>query len=374
MYFNTKDFKELKVTRIDSTIAFDWGTGTPDQSIHSDTFSVRWSGQIEPQFTEDYTFYTAADDGVRLWVNGKKLIDDWKIHSVKEQKGSIRLTAGKKYDIKLEYFEHEGLSSAKLYWSSASQPKQIIPQQQLYPSPAPAPNPGNGDGLKGEYYDETNFTQPKLTRLDGTINFDWKSNAPASSVGADTFSVRWSGKIQPLYSEQYTFHTLSDDGVRLWVNGQLLIQDWNTHGVKENTGKISLAAGQQYDIILEYFDETHEASVQLLWSSSSQAKQIVPQSQLYSGLSYPDRPTGLKATAGDAQVVLAWNAADRASSYEIKRSTNLDGPYVKIAQVNGTTYTDQNVKNGTRYYYVVNAMNAKGASGNSYSVNAKPSN
>jgi hypothetical protein len=91
-------------------------------------------------------------------------------------------------------------------------------------------------GLQGQYYDNADFTNLKLTRVDPTINFNWGSGAPAYGMGADTFSVRWTGKIRPTTTETYTFATTSDDGVRLWVNGKLVIDDWTLHGTKVDTG------------------------------------------------------------------------------------------------------------------------------------------
>ena len=87
--------------------------------------------------------------------------------------------------------------------------------------------------------------------------------------------------MQPLYSETYRFYTLSDDGVRLWVNGQLLINNWTDHPTTENSGTIALTAGQKYDVKLEYYDHTRNAVAKLLWSSTSQTKQPIPQSQLF---------------------------------------------------------------------------------------------
>ncbi len=96
-----------------------------------------------------------------------------------------------------------------------------------------------GNGLKAEYFNSVNLTNPALTRTDATVNFDWGTGAPAPGVGADGFSVRWSGLIEPAYTETYTFYTDSDDGVRLWVNGQLLIDQldgsWR-HGRQRHAG------------------------------------------------------------------------------------------------------------------------------------------
>jgi len=114
-------------------VNFDWGSGSPDASIGADTFSARWMGQVQAQFTETYTFYTVSDDGVRLWVNGQLVVDSWVDQGPTEHSGTIALSAGQKYDLKMEYYENGGGATAKLLWSSASTPKQVIPQNQLYP-------------------------------------------------------------------------------------------------------------------------------------------------------------------------------------------------------------------------------------------------
>jgi|GEM_PF-2576981 len=145
-------------------------------------------------------------------------------------------------------------------------------------------SPGSGTGLTGSYYDGTNFNTLVTTRTDATINF-----SPADSLGVnyanspdgDTFSVRWQGQVQPRCTETYTFKTNSDDGVRLWVNGVKLIDNWSDHAPTYNTGTISLTAGQKYDITLEYYENAGGATIQLFWSSPSTAEQIIPQTQLY---------------------------------------------------------------------------------------------
>ena len=101
-----------------------------------DQFSVRWTGQVKPAFSEQYTFFTNSDDGVRLWVNNQLIIDNWTNHAPTENSGMINLVTGQKYDVKMEYFENGGGAMATMSWSSASQPKQIVPKAKLYSSAA----------------------------------------------------------------------------------------------------------------------------------------------------------------------------------------------------------------------------------------------
>lgn len=140
-----------------------------------DQYSVVWAGQVEPRHTGDYTFYTLSNDGVRLTVNGVPIIDNWTDHSATEDKGVIALEARKKYDLKLEYYQGGGGAVMKLYWSHASQAKEIVPQAQL------AHPDGSGKGLLGQYYYGKNFDELKLTRADATINFDWTTKSPFDS-------------------------------------------------------------------------------------------------------------------------------------------------------------------------------------------------
>ena len=161
-----------------------------------------------------------------------------------------------------------------------------------------------GTGLTAEYFDTLNLTNPIFTRTDATVDFDWGLSSPHPAIEADSFSIRWTGKIQPIYTETYTFHTLSNDGVRLWVNGELLIDQWVRQDTTEHNGTISLEAGQFYDIRLEYYDRNGNAVSQLSWSSDSQTKQIVPTSQLYSTLQFPE------PLPGDSEVLELQLTAD----------------------------------------------------------------
>jgi glucose/arabinose dehydrogenase len=134
VYYNNADFTGTTVTRVDPTVNFDWGNGAPAPGIHADTFSVLWTGQIQAQFSEDYTFYTVSDEGIRLEVDGVVLIDSMIAHSVREDRSSrtLRLVAGQKYTITIRYYERYSRAVAKLLWSSPSTPKAAVPQSQLY--------------------------------------------------------------------------------------------------------------------------------------------------------------------------------------------------------------------------------------------------
>ncbi len=132
-YFNNTTLTGLPtLVRTDTTINFNWGSGSPGPGIGTDYFSVRWLGEVEPEFSQEYTFYSAMDDGVRLWIGNALVIDHWQPNSGAEYSGNISLTAGGRYPIRVEYFENAGSASAKVSWSSPSRSKEVIPKARLF--------------------------------------------------------------------------------------------------------------------------------------------------------------------------------------------------------------------------------------------------
>ncbi len=366
--YDNSNFTGASITRIDPGVNFNWGTGSPHPSIGADTFSVRWTGSIVPLHSQTYTFRTTSDDGVRLWVNNRLIINNWTRHAPTVNTGRISLLAGQEYNIRMDYYEHTGGSVARLEWQSASQARQIVPESQLLPTYQPPRTPGsltatpisgtqvnlawvdqaatetgyrvdratdaaftqnlvsvalaanarrhqahslatettyffrvvalNGmlesvgatatattpaqpNGLAATYFNNSDFTGTTFSRIDSVVNFNWGTGSPHPSIGRDTFSVQWTGRIEPLSTGTHTFFTTSNDGVRLWVNNQLIINNWTRHGTTVNTGRIDLVAGQRYDIRMEYFEHTGTAVARLEWQSATLLRQVVPTSQLF---------------------------------------------------------------------------------------------
>jgi glucose/arabinose dehydrogenase len=127
-------------SRVDSVINFDWYLGSPNPAlIRADNFLVRWEGEILAPISGPYQFYASTDDGVRLWVNNELIVDAWVPRPESESSGTINLEKGKRYPIKMEYFEAGGHAVARLLYSTTGIPKQVIPKAQLYPVEWPEP-------------------------------------------------------------------------------------------------------------------------------------------------------------------------------------------------------------------------------------------
>lgn len=151
-----------------------------------------------------------------------------------------------------------------------------------------------GTGLKGEYYDNPDFTNLQLTRTDAQIDFDWGTGSPDASLGTDTFSVRWSGALLVPETGNYMFSSLSSEGMRLLVNGTPVIDNFTDQSTCWTDGTpINLIQGQLADIHIEYYENTNNAVAKLKWTGPSFAGvngAIVPQSCLFDGSTITNRP------------------------------------------------------------------------------------
>ena len=135
IYFNTPDCTgEFFKTRYDPTIDFDWGQDPPMPDMNSNRFSVRWVGQFVVPTTEHYTFHTVTDDGVRLYINNRPIIDAWREEVLNLAAAPVVLIAGQTNELRMEMFDATDRAMARLFWSSPTNPRGIIPRERLMPA------------------------------------------------------------------------------------------------------------------------------------------------------------------------------------------------------------------------------------------------
>ncbi len=246
-YWNNTDLSGTPaLQRSEANVNYDWGAGSPQSgTINADYFSARWTRYIDVT-PGTYSFTITCDDGMRLWVDGELLLEPWYEHP------SLTLTAQKylgpgHHLIKVEYYEQAGLAVAQLSWQLASAP----------------PSTGNWNA---EYFNNITLGgSPVLVRNDTTINFDWGSGSPAAgTVNEDRFSVRWTQNLN-LAAGTYTFQVTADDGVRVWVNGHLLVDAWIEQASTTYTGDIYLPGGA-VTVEMQYFENYGMAVAKLSWS------------------------------------------------------------------------------------------------------------
>ncbi|MFZ5915719.1 MAG: PA14 domain-containing protein [Chloroflexota bacterium] len=230
------------VVRDDPKIDFSWGVGSPAAGIGGDAFSARWTRDLDLS-AGTYRFSMTVDDGGRLWVNGQLLIDAWKVQSATTYSADISLPGGK-IPVKMEYYESSGVATARLSWELASSPIT---------------------NWRGEYFNNTGLSgSPTVVRDDAKIDFNWGSSAPASGINADGFSVRWTRDLD-LAADMYRFSATADDGVRLWVNGHLLVDAWRDQSATTYSGDLYLPGGP-VPVKMEYYENRGAAVARLSWA------------------------------------------------------------------------------------------------------------
>jgi hypothetical protein len=186
---------------------------------------------------------------------------------------------------------------------------------------------GAGTGLLGAYYGNHPAANPytglpTMTRTDAVVNFNWTSG-PGGGIAQTNFTVRWTGSVQPQYSETYTFYATADDGVRLWVNGQELVNEWQDEAATTYQGSITLNAQQLYNIEMDYYQDGGAAVAELQWSSPSTPEAVIPQTQLNPYTNPPPTVVLLSPT----------NNSSYTASASVTISAEADAPYNPVSEV-----------------------------------------
>ncbi len=222
-------------------------------------------------------------------------------------------------------------------------------------------------GALGEYYNNQDLAdQPVLTRVDYAIDFPMQDGSPHPLINNDGFSIRWTTDLEPPFTETYTFITVTDDGVRLWVNDELIIDDWKDHASTENTGTIDLVAGQKVPLIMEYYEGGAGATVSLSWQSPSISREVVPACVL----SLPSRalapnPANV-ATDVERDPILSWTSGLNADTHNVYFGTDFDevndanlasDPNVAFTNVDVNSYDPGILQLNTIYYWRVDEVN-----------------
>jgi cell division septation protein DedD len=227
------------LVRNDPKIDFNWGRGAPDSRLPADDFSARWSRTMT--FDEGrYRFNAQVDDGLRLYLDGALLIDEWRDGRAREFNREVNLSAGR-HNLRVDYYEHGGDSQVRVWW------------ERIGPATYPE--------WKGEYWSNRRLQgSPALTRNDSKIDFNWKQGAPAGGLPVDDFSARWSRQIEL----QRGIHRLSvraDDGVRVYVDGTRVIDQWHdSSGGQVNTTDVALSTGR-HQFVIEYYERAGGAQI-----------------------------------------------------------------------------------------------------------------
>ncbi|MBN1484598.1 MAG: hypothetical protein JXA37_07740 [Chloroflexia bacterium] len=237
--------------RNDKVLDFNWGGSSPDAALlPADDFSVRWTRQAHFDAAA-YRFHAVVDGGLFLWVGEQQVLDHWGNGSSRHVIGEISLARGE-YPLKVEYFEGGGTAQAQIWWEKV--------QTQYYPDPSFA-------DWKGSYWSNMEMRgSPTLVRNDGSIDFNWGTGAPAPGLPADQFSVRWDRELD-FESGLYVFYAQGDNGLRVYLDGALLIDGWYSNGQEVLAADRVLRGKHQ--LTVEYYENGGPAQVRFYWQGSN---------------------------------------------------------------------------------------------------------
>jgi len=240
-YFNNVQLTGAPVVvRNDYDVKFNWGRSAPDPRLPVDNFSARWTRTLGFE-SKIYRFSVQCDDGVRVWVDGSLIIDEWHPAAPQIHTRDVSMSAGL-HSVRIEYYE--GVLDAYIFLKI--EPVDVF------------------NGWKGEYFDNPFVGgTPRLTRDDAAVAFDWGAAAPAPGLPTERWSARWTRSVN-LSAGVYRFTLRADDGVRLMIDDTPIINEWHTAAGQIYVRDVNLLAGT-HKFVVEYYQEAGGAFVWLTY-------------------------------------------------------------------------------------------------------------
>ena len=242
-YFDNPDMKGSPVlVREDEKINFDWNGSSPASSVPVNRFSVRWERRMNLSESE-YRIRVVADDGVRLYVDDQLVLDQWEKGAAREFSLALWLDKGE-HEFRLEYFEFDGKAEAEF---------RMLKRGSILI-----------EDWKGMYWPNRNLSGDiAVVRNDADLDFNWEDESAVNGFPVDNFSARWEREIE-FEEGVYTFFARSDDGIRVWIDGKLLIDKWVTSdGTRVYKADKTLSGA--HIVRVEYFEKTGDARIHVWW-------------------------------------------------------------------------------------------------------------
>ncbi len=224
--------------RQDSRIAFNWRDKAPAPGLPSDNFKISWTRRLALA-SGTWRVHVRFDDGMRLRVNGRTVLEEWRDGPVREATVDLPLTAGV-HLFELDYYEHGGNALVELDWERVDVPSAW--EASYWPNPT-----FNG--------------RPTLVRGEDAIDHDWRDGSPAAGLPADRFSARWTRRFD-LAEGTWRVRAIVDDAVRVKIDGRVVLDAWNEGPQRERSIDVTLKRGM-HDVVVEYYEAGGQARVKV---------------------------------------------------------------------------------------------------------------
>ena len=228
------------LTRNDLVIFFNWGEGRADSSLGVDHFSARWQRTLNFD-AGIYRFNIEVDDGFRLYIDNVLILDEWEEGAARTYTVDVPLSTGL-HTIQVDYFERTGVALMRFWWERNE----------------------SFSGWKGEYFGNRELQgNPALVRDDPQIDFNWGEGGPAANLPTDHFSARWQRRVT-FDAGAYSFFVRIDDGARVFLDSQLILDSWEDGGDRTISVDVNLPSGQRA-LVVEYYESSGLARVSFWW-------------------------------------------------------------------------------------------------------------
>ncbi len=246
------------LARNESAINFDWGFGSPDlQRVQPDFFSARWTRTFNLS-AGVWRFAAQADDGIRVFVNDQPIIDAYNFVGFQSPSVDVPLAQGR-YTVRVEYVEQTQRALMRLTVTRVAN----LPQPTA-PPPPPAGGGFNNGPWQVDFFANPNLASPPaVSRVVCCLQFDWRGAPPVAGVPATFFSARFS-QVRYFPAGVYQFVVRADDGVRLYLDGQLIINEFREQSARTFVANANLGAGN-HSLIVEYVQYGGQSNLSLYW-------------------------------------------------------------------------------------------------------------
>jgi VCBS repeat-containing protein len=232
--------------RSDEKIDFNWKYGSPDGAVPVDNFSARWTRRVS--FEKGiYRFHVGGDDGFRLWIDGRLVVDQWRDGGNREVTIDLDLQGGE-HDVRVDFYERGGVARVHFSWERM--------QSSSYQA-----------WLGRYWFDRTMSSKWALVRSDASIDFNWKAAAPAQGLPADNFSAAWTRSLT-FDPSLYRFNVQADDAVRVYIGNAVVINEWHdATAAKTFSAEVQLSG--KVDVRVEYYEHQGAANIKFWWEKLS---------------------------------------------------------------------------------------------------------
>jgi hypothetical protein len=264
-FWDNEDLEGIPVaTASTGVIDHHWG-GSPAGGVPSDNWSAQWTSYV--YFSPGtYRITTQNDDGVRVFLGDKHVIVDWNKHGVVTNEATVSLVGGT-YSMAVDFFDDYGSAVLVVGWQRIGPPISGVPDVTIVSNQQtqPPPPPSSQTAWQAHYWNNTNMSgAPALARYESAVNYDWGWGSPAPGIVAtDNFSARWSRSVY-FNAGTYQFTTQSDDGIRVYIDGHLIIDNWTVHAQQTNIADVTLESGS-HSLVVEYFEQSRLAVAKFWW-------------------------------------------------------------------------------------------------------------